>query len=233
MRDLVAVSLKLADKLTVAENAISGAFFRLYSTSQPVKASDIAMFRTKASEIARNAISDAAKAISAESHFVASEAASRAYADVSGKQKQLEHRVNCAAVQKGITALFLQYIADGESILSRYASRIAVNKLAGWSSDKAVSFAKSNTAQFASAWSNGKLRMSRFPLHHSLFLLIASHITASAHMAYIEQAVKLGKQQFQIVQSGHKRDGTLFDYQHIPFNELHPQSRAHVRIMES
>lgn len=232
MRDLMAVSQRLADSLRIAESAIGGEFFKLYSASQPVKASDIALFRIKASEIARQAISDVTTLIRSETHSVASEAASRAYSDVMGELKQFNRRVNCTSVSKGITALFAQYIADGENILSRYASKIAINKLAGWPKDKAVSFAKSNTSSLASAWANGKVRLSRFPLHHSLFLLIASHITASAHTAYIERAVAIGATQFEIVQPNHRRHGLRFDYQNVPMNELHPQSRAHIRVVE-
>lgn len=231
MRDLVATSMSIADGLKVAESAISGEFFKLYSTSATVKSSDIVAFRAKATSIAQRAISDAAKDIISTSNSVASEAASRAYSDITKEQKQFTAKVNCQSALKGISALFIQYIVDGENILRQYSTRVAINKLSGWTEDKAVSFGKSNVEKMVTAWASGKTRMSRFSLHHSLFLMIASHITSTSHLSYIEKSVSLGVKLFKIVQEGHKRNGMTFGHQNVPFDELHPQSRAYIVAM--
>lgn len=231
MRDPVAISAQLAASLQIAEKAIGGEFFRIYSASLSPKSSDIAAFRAKASEIARNAITEAAKQINESSCELASEAASRAHSDVNGELKAIKMKVNNTALIKGISGLFIQFIADGESVLRQYASRVLINSRSGWSKEKAVAFAKTSTAQQAHGWSKGKIRYSTFPLSHALFLAVSSHITSNTHLAYIKEAVANGITTFKIVQPDHRRDGVMFGYQNIPFDELHPQSRAYVVAM--
>lgn len=231
MRDLIAVSAKVAESLKIAESAISGEFFKIYSASQKVKAADIASFRVKATEIAKRAISEAAKDLISTSSSVASEAASRAYLDVTKERKEFDVKVNCNSVLKGISTMFIQFIVDGENILRQYSTRVAINTLSGWQDDKAISFGKKNVEKMVTGWSSGKTRLSRFPLHHSVFLMIAGRITSASHMSYIEKAASLGVKTFKIVQEGHKRNGLTFGCENVPTDELHPQSRAYVVAM--
>lgn len=231
MRDAVAVSLKIAEQFKLAESAISGEFFRIYSASIAPKSSDIATFRTNASAIARSTISEVSKQIAESVCELASEAATRAYSDITKEHRQIKMKVNSESLFKGISGLFIQFIADGESVLRQYASRVIINTRSGWPKDKAVAFAKSNTSAAAHSWSKGKIRFSRFPLHHSLFLAVSSHITSNTHIAYIQEAVSHGVTMFEIVQPDHRRNGLTFGYQNIPFDELHSQSRAYVVVM--
>ena len=230
MRDAVQIATEIASTLQIAQNAICGELFQLYSAGSLPRATDVVNYRGRAFAIVRSTLADAAERITASANSLAAEATLRARRDTHSDTTSVAVTVQSATVIKMLSSLLSQYVIDGEVLLRQYLSRTLLLRRAGLSNIKSLAMAKQIVDKQLQRWAKGKTRFSSFALSHALLLTIASHLTSLNHLTYIQEAVKHAAKQFRLVQPGHRRDGLVFDVEHIPLDELHPQSRAYVVV---
>ncbi len=223
-----------ADEADVYENTLlmlSGAFDRHFvHHSAPMTRKAMIHFNSQALKIARSSAQSSGKRISQAMYDIASGARLQAHTDANAAFPTDKLIVNTSLIEQYLNMVYREAVQEGLRLISRMLARYGLLLSSGLSSEAArVRILEQHREDIAQLY-NSKRMGRRLKPHWSVYLTLLEALAQSEHHSYLNAAAKMGYQRFYLHQPDHERDGLKFTLDGIPDKELHPQSKAQIKI---
>lgn len=229
----VDLATELSKKYEYCISSLNGLLHEYLDSPNVMSKKELSKFQLKAMNIANHSYTEMISALKATTEQVSREARLRAYSDARNKAPNIVVvSADISTVEMIIKQHFKNAAIAGANMAKKLMSRIAYLVSKGTSVESArIKVRESNRGQILSVYSTNKAG-SKNRSQWAVYLRLTSFLTQTAHSEYISQSMKFGLDEFVIVQPENMRDGVRFKGEAFPTKELHPQSRAYVRIAE-
>lgn len=213
--------------------ALNGAFHAYLDGSNAMTFKAIRKFGLDATEIANQSFTDTMSVLRATAEQVNREARLRAYTDAHrAAPRVIVTDEDLAEIEVMLRQEFVNAVTSGIQLAKQLMAKYGMLVSSGLSESSArIRVREGNRSTILQVYSLDKIGRKVRP-NWAVYIKISAFLNYTSHTAYLRQAASLGFTQFELVQPGHVRDGLRFSLDTIPEKELHPQSRALIRLIK-
>lgn len=198
-----------------------------------LNSSDVSLFDFKALNRVIGARNELENTFALCSQEITLKAVSRALKDAGNAESSYINDFECDSLKtiEFITNLLFAEISAASGILRKMALRRKMLSMSGMSEHSARIRVRETFREELLKFRTVNRAGHKHKINWAIKLAAKDYLSDLNHSAYLYTASKLGYSKFEIYQPNHNRNGLKFDIDNIPSKELHPQSKALIKIV--